>query len=233
MSKVHFEIELDQHTVEQIDAWRDKQPAPLSHAEAAQRLLEAGLTAAGNNGGRFSDGEKLIMMMLRDLYRHQHVNGDIDPEFIQDALLGGHYWALRWQMSGLLHDDADSQRILSETLDILDMWWFIETRCASLSDEDKARLKKEATPFDADVRFPGFDGNNEHEHLGIAHFLINKMGRYEIFKGHYLNSHFPSIEGYRRMLSVFKPIRQNLGGSELSTGQIIMLLNARTHPEKR
>ena len=133
----------------------------------------------------------------------------------------------------LLHDDADSQRILSETLDILDMWWFIESACARLSDEDKARLRKEYPPFDADVRFHGFDGNNEHEHLGIAHFLVNRMGRFDIFKGRDLNSHFPSIEGYRRMLSVFKPIRQNLGDSRLSTGQVTMLLKARAHPEKR
>ena len=108
MSKGPFGIELEQHTLEQVDAWRAEQPGQLSQAEAVQRLVEVGLAVSGKNGVRISDGEKLIMMMLRDLNKHQNVNGDIDPDFIQDALCGGHYWGLQWQMSGLLHNYADS-----------------------------------------------------------------------------------------------------------------------------
>ena len=233
MSKVLFEIELDKQTLEQIDAWWAEQPGQPTQAEAVQRLVEVGLAVVGKNEVRVrvSDGEKLIMMMLRDLYKHQKIDGDIDPEFIQDALLGGHYWGLQWQMSGLLHDHADASAIVSETIDILEMWHFIESGYAALSDAEKTRVEKEAEPFGKYVKFPGFDGNNETEHLGIANFLVNKMERFDIFKGRSLNSHMPSIEGYKRMLSVFEPMRKNLGHVDLSPEQIIELMNARMHPE--
>ena len=84
---------------------------------------------------------------------------------------------------------------------------------------------KEGKPFD--VVFRGFDGNYESEHLSIAGFLINEMNRFADFKGRDLNSHMPSIDGHRRMVRVFEPMRKSLGGGRLlDTEQIIELLNA-------
>ena len=233
MSKAQFEIQLDTRTLEQVDAWRAGQPSQLSQSEAVQRLIEVGLAVTGKDEVRFSDGEKLIMMMLRDLYKHLKVTGDIDPEFIAEALWGGHYWGLKWQLPGLLHDYADNPRVVYEVLDILEMWYLIESGYSALSEADKKRVEKEAEPFGKNVRFRGFDGNNEAEQLGIANFLVNQMDRFNIFKGRGFNSHIPSVERYRRMLSVFDPMRKNLGPADLRAGQIIDLLNAQMHPENR
>ena len=233
MNKVPFGIELDQNTLEQIDAWRAMQPGQLSQADAVERLVVVGLAVADGNEVRFSDGEKLIMMMLRDLYEHQNVNGDIDPEFIQEALLGGHYWGLKWQLGGLLHDHADSVQTVSEVVDILEMWYFIESGYAALSEPEKTGLKEEAKLSDKDIQFPGFDGNHESEYLGIAQFLVNQMERFEIFKGRVFNSHTRSIEMYRRMLFDFKLMRGNLGQTDLSPTQIIALLKPQIHPESK
>ena len=233
MSKVYIGIKLDKHTLEQIDAWQAEQSGQLSQAEAVQRLVEVGLAVTGKTRVRFSDGEKLIMMMLRDLYKHQNVNGDIDPEFIQDALLGGHYWGLQWQMSGLLHNYANDTQVVSEVVDILEMWYFIESGYAALPKADKKKVEEEADLFGKDVRFRGFDGNHETEHLGIANFLVNQMGRFDIFKGRDLNSHMPSIEMYKRMLPVFNLMRGNLGQNDLPVTLIIELLKVRMHPENR
>ena len=79
------------------------------------------------------------------------------------------------------------------------------------------------------MQFPGFDGNNEAEHLGIARFLINDLDRFSRFReGHRdLNSHHPTLESYGRMLRVFEPIRQTLIGRRLSVNELAAILNGR------
>ena len=232
MSKVLFEIELDKQTLEQIDAWWAEQPGQPTQAEAVQRLVEVGLAVVGKNEVRISDGEKLIMMMLRDLYKHQNVDGDIDTDFIQDALIGGHYWGLQWQYGGLLHDHADDPAIVSETIEILEMWYFIEGGYKELSEKDRDRIKKEAH-LASDISFHGFDGNNETKHFIVAKFLVNKLERFDIFNDRRrdLNSHSPSIEIYRRMLSVYRDMRGAISFVNPTAEQIIHLMNARLHPE--
>ena len=72
--------------------------------------------------------------------------------------------------------------------------------------------------------FAGFDGNNESELYSIATFLINDMGRFTKFKGRELNSHTHTRERYRRMLSVFLPLRTTLHGGALSVEQLIQVM---------
>jgi len=81
------------------------------------------------------------------------------------------------------------------------------------------------------VRFPGFDGNNECNYSSVASFLTKQLDRHTSLKGRIINSHMPTIDGYRRMLAVFLPMRSSLGGGDLSAGQITAVLNARRHPE--
>ena len=118
-------------------------------------------------------------------------------------------------------------RVVSEVFDVLDMWSFIERGYAKLSEKDKKRVESEAAPLGNDVTFRGFDGNNESDHYSVALFLINDMGRFNCFKDRDLNSHFPSINDYRRMLAVFEPMRKTLVGRALSASQIINLQKAR------
>ena len=95
------------------------------------------------------------------------------------------------------------------------MWLFIESRYEKLSYEDKKRVEKEADPYGKNVKFIGFDGNNEAEQMNIASFFIEDMHRFESYKGRSLNS--PSkIDTYRRMFSIFEPMRSNLIGNGLT-----------------
>lgn len=222
-----FELRLDPATLDRLDAWRSRQGDLPSRSEAARRLMESGLEQHGETGVRISDGEKLILAMLRDVYRHLNIKGEIDPDLVLSALVGGHYWGLAWEYTGLFHEHEDRRRSVSEVVDILDMWSFLESGYARLTKEDKERIPKELEPMGENVRFPGFDGNNEAEHLSIAGFLIEKMHRFESFKGRDLNSHMPVLDGYRRMLAVFEPMRRTLIGRELSASQIIEILKAR------
>ena len=75
-----------------------------------------------------------------------------------------------------------------------------------------------------DPKFFGFDGNYESEYMSIARFLVEKMGRFETFKGRDFNSHVPVVDRYRVMTAAFEPMRTSLSGRELSVGEVIDLL---------
>ncbi len=228
-----FEMRLDPGTIERVDDWRSRQDDLPSRAEAVRRLVEAGLGQGNTQELRLSDGEKLILTMLADLYKPLNVRGGIDPTFVEDVIDGGHYWGLQWRYPGVFHGHVDKETTLREVLDVLEMWEMIESGYESLSKEEQDRVEKEADLLGKYVKFRGFDGNNEAEHLGIAHFLIDDLDRFTRFKGRDLNSHIPSIDTYRRMLTVFRPLQSKLVGGEPNAEQIIALLKERIHPEHR
>jgi len=219
-----FEMRLDQDVLDSIDGWRSKEKNTPSRAEAIRRLISIGLAESGEPQPRLSDGEQLILLMLRDLFKHQKLKSEIDPDFIAETIWGGHSWALDWQYPGIFHNHADRRETVTEVVNILDMWSFIERGYAKLSAKDKERVAKEAGR--SDVQFIGFDGNNESEHRSVALFLINRLDRFGSFKGRDLNSHCPIIDRYRRMVANFEPVRKTLIGAELSASQIIELLNS-------
>lgn len=226
-----FEMRLDEETLKRVDQWRADQEDVPSRAEAMRRLVEIGLGRSKSEAVRFSDGEKLIAIMIRDVYKHLKINGEINPDFISEVIYGGHYWAPKWEMSGLFTDYEDDPRDVHFVVDVLDMWRFIEAAYEKLSKKDKDAVEKEAHPFGKHVRFAGFDGNNETSHMTIARFFVEKMGRWSMFKGRELNTHFPSINTYRRMLAVFELIRPSLAGAELDVSQLVRILKAQKYSE--
>jgi len=230
-------MRLDQNTLRDIDVWRGRDEELPSRAEAIRKLIELGLKsfeAPTKQPLRLNRGETLLTHMLCDLFKALKIKSEFDPKFIQAALHGGHLWALEWKYHGTFHDHIDAPEAVNEVVDILDMWDFIESGYAELSKKDKDRVESEAAPFGKDPKFFGFDGNNETEHMGVARFLIEDMGRFSRFKGRGdLNSHHPSIETYRRMLRTFLPIRTTLVGTGLSAAQLIEILGEKTHPSRR
>lgn len=224
-----FEMRVDENLLARIDAWSAGQDDVPSRAEAVRRLVELGLQTTPHESVRFSDGEKLILLMLRDLYRHMNIrDGEIEPDFIAEVLWGGHYWAPKWALTGLYHDHEDSPEELSFVVDVLDMWDFLERGYERLSKADQERVAQEAEPFGKTVQFAGFDGNDEASYIGIARFLIEHMNRFTRFQGRELNAHMPTLATYRRMLTVFEPIRSRLVGRDLNGGEIIQILTAKT-----
>lgn len=228
-----FEMRFDQGTLDEVDAWRARQEDLPSRAEAVRRLVEEGLAVGSGNPLRFGDGEKLTLFMLCEIYKHLKIKSEIDPAFLEAALGGGHYWGLGWKYPGIFHGHEDSQRVVNEVVKMLDMWDIIEISYRKLAKKDKDRIAKEAKPFGNDVKFRGFGGNRETEHMSVAMFLINDLDRFAAFKGRDINSHLPSIDAYRRMYRVFEPIRPSLVGATLTASQIIKFLQAMVHPDNR
>ncbi|MDH3209221.1 MAG: YfbU family protein [Burkholderiaceae bacterium] len=221
-----FEMRVDEELLGRVDRWRGEQDDVPSRAEAMRRLVELGL-GPSSHAVHFSDGEKMLMLMMRDIYKGLKLQGgETDFDFIAQVIYGGHYWAPRWNMSGLFHSHADKPKDVSFTVDVLDMWSFIESAYTKLSKTDKERLAADVPYRGKHVQFLGFDGNNETDHLSIARFIIEEMNRFSGFKGRDLNSHSRTLERYRRMLAVFLPMRPTLDGTSLSVNQLIKLLNA-------
>lgn len=138
-----------------------------------------------------------------------------------------------WKYTGLFHSHQDAETVVSEVVNILDMWSFLERGFAELSKKDRDRVAAEAEPFGKHVVFTGFDGNGEGEYIGVTRCLINELDRFTEFKGRDLNAHMPTIDTHRRMLLVFEPVRMNLVGRSLNAAEIIQLLQAKLHPSRR
>jgi uncharacterized protein YfbU (UPF0304 family) len=194
-----------------------------NRAETVRRLIERSLTAT-SNGVVLSDGEKLIIGILEDMSESMKLPEKGLANFAVSAIVGGHYWAIPMDRSGLFAPDRDTREELAEVFDILEMWSHLERCYATLSKADKARVKAEAEQFVERVKFPGFDGNEEGTHFSIALFLTREMNRYANFKQRDLNSHFPHLATYRRMVAVFKPLAENLRGDHLSVDELIRIL---------
>ena len=180
-----------------------------------------------------SDSEKLILLMLTELYDSVGVDGEINPDFIRSAIYSDKTWSIPWKYSGIPFEDQDTPEVVTEVLDILEMWSVIEFSYAELSDDEKALVEKGATPFGKKPTFKGFDGNNETEYMSTASFIVNDLERFEEFKGRNFNSHSQSIDTYNRMQLIFEEIKKNIDFYPLNAQQLIQLLKEKIHPEHR
>jgi uncharacterized protein YfbU (UPF0304 family) len=180
---------------------------------------------------KLSDGEKLILVMLSELYEKVGVKGGIDPTFVREAIDSGNEWGLKWEYPGVFEADTKDSGLVTEVCDILQMWWLMESAYGKLSPDERSRVDKEIDPFE--VKFEGFDGNNESEHRSVALFLINHLDRFGHFKGRDLNSHSISLEPVRRMLPTFRSLLGELGTRTMNGDDIVTLMKARRHPSAR
>lgn len=181
-----------------------------------------------------SDGEKLILLMLSELYDSLNVTGEVEPDFIRSAIFSDKLWSIPWKYPGIPFENTKTPQIVTDVLDILDMWSCIEYSYDQLSDGDKHKLKNDVSPFGSNPRFRGFDGNNETEYLGTASFIVNRLDRFVEFKGRDFNSHCPSLEAYSRMLRLYASMQDNLFmGGVLSVSQLARLLKEQVHPSNR
>ena len=219
-----FELRLDPETLNRVDAWRNSQEDNLTRAEAIRRLVDRGLMGSTKENFALGHSDRLIVWLITELMRTS-MHAGIDKgqvQVIQRALLGGHYWALPWEMSGVFHTHADSPRDVEFVVNVLDMWTFVESAYAKLSPVEQERVKTESNR--STPQFFGFDGNNESTLMGIAQFMVRDMDRFSQFKTREFNSHMPMRGGYARMYALFEPIRKTLVGRELSADELVTLL---------
>jgi uncharacterized protein len=219
-----FELRIDEEQLARVDEWASEQPDHPTRAAAVRRLVTLGLSAGSSRAVHFSDGEKMLMLMMGDLFKSLKIKDpESSPDFLAEVIYGGHYWAPKWDMQGVFHDHVDDPRDVTYVVDVLDMWSFIEEAYERLNPAQKTTITEEVGTW-ADGEFHGFDGNNESSQIGIARFLVDKMNRFTRFKGRDMNSHCPTEQRYRPMIAAFETMRPSLVGGGLSVQQLITLL---------
>lgn len=150
--------------------------------------------------------DKIMLVMLSEIYDALKIKGEIDTEFLREALFGGHSWAIEREMHGLTSASETPTEAVKQVYDILDMHRVVEPSFRKLALAEKGKV---TNPDDLD--FAGFDGNNETEHFSAATFMIEKMGLYAEFKGRPLNSHRPTVGKALRQVRVFQRLRAAKG----------------------
>ncbi|HLX83776.1 MAG TPA: YfbU family protein [Terriglobales bacterium] len=181
---------------------------------------------------QLSQGEKLILLMLCEIQEHLKVKGDTDTELVKDAIISGNLWGLEWGLPGVFHGSETPDNIVSETVKILAMWQRLEQSFNGLSPQDKGWLASNSA-LGSDVRFHGFDGNDQTEvqYISAGRFLVERLKRFDEFKERDFNAHMPTLDAYRRMLAVFDPILHRVLNKDFSAAQIAKVLDAYKHPD--
>jgi uncharacterized protein len=82
---------------------------------------------------KLSDGEKLILMMLADLYKRLKIKGDFDPDFITNTISHDYLWGFNWEYTGIPFEKEQAPPEVAETVDILDMWSFLGGLCQAVA----------------------------------------------------------------------------------------------------
>ena len=220
-----FELRIDEAQLSLVDEWASEQSDQPTRAEAVRRLITLGLAAGSNRAVHFSDCEKTLMLMMGDLFKSLKVKDpEMKPEFLAKVIYGGHYWAPKWDMQGVFHGHVDDPRDVTYVVNVLEMWAFIEEAYERLTPAQRTTLAEEVGPWLTDIKFSGFDGNNESSQMSIARFLVEEMNRFSRFRGRDMNSHYPTYDRYCSMVVLFEPMRASLVGGGLSLQQLATLL---------
>ena len=219
-----LEIRSDEKQIALIDAWASRQEDDPSRSEAIRRLIAIGLSASTDSVA-FTDGEKAIILMMADVFKALKIKEpNVAPDFLAEAILGGHYWAPKWQFQGLFHEQIDDPQDVHYVVNVLDMWDFIEGAVEDMQSDQLVELQAQLGARPRDIKFGGFDGNTETRLWLIAKFLIDQMGRFSRFKRRELNSHIPTTGRYQNMVELFEPLRKTLIGKNLTSRQLVKVL---------
>jgi hypothetical protein len=75
---------------------------------------------------KLSDSEKLILLMLSEVFQKLKVEGSIDPALVKNAISLDHPWALKWEYDRVSALSGKNDPAESQAVDILNMWTLIE-----------------------------------------------------------------------------------------------------------
>lgn len=134
----------------------------------------------------FTDAERLILANQYEILGK--LNNDQANLDLAENLRNGHEWIYKGKISiSPIFSEADSEFVVS----ILDLYEVIQDSFDSLSDKGSLTLDR--------VKFPGFDGNNEVDHMRFFSALVEN-GNFAHVNAN-KNSHMQKKSTYENMLS--------------------------------
>lgn len=113
--------------------------------------------------------------------------------------------------------DEVSEETQQEVIDVLNMYRAMLACYQDLKD-------RQGIP-EHDLRFPGFDANEETSHYSYANYMVKTLGRFQESdpgKNETVNSHFPQLRKYRSMLREWN----SAGARTLTKEQLLRIIEA-------
>lgn len=118
--------------------------------------------------------------------------------------------------------DDIPEEVTNEALDILNMYRELKFSYLDLDEKEKKKVDEK------ELKFRGFDGNNEGVYMNYVRFFIHKLDRFDELRDEYedYNTHMPMLSKYRRMLNVLDSIKDRDDYRRLTVEEINKVLNA-------
>lgn len=133
------------------------------------------------------------------------------------AIEDGYKLHYNWLVENFYHEMSEEE--CKEVLEILDMY-----RALTFSYQ---HLDNKSEIDETEIRFRGFDGNNETSQYSYTQYFIVDLGRFDELtygaKYSNFNSHCPMLDRYHRMVAVWKQCRDKFN---LSKDEIRKILEA-------
>lgn len=173
--------------------------------------------------------EKLQLLMLCDIYKQSNIQGNFNPQLIEDAIRSGNSWVIEENYASLINQpDIDDNKV-ALVFQILAMYRTIKSSYDKLSEADKQRLSEKLKPFgrEKDLQFCGFDTNLEADYFSIAN-MLKKSKRFIEITGLDSDSHTLMLPTYQKMLTVYTPLFNTRHMAEkLSVDDLIRIFSIR------
>ncbi|MBH2019891.1 MAG: hypothetical protein I8H91_10150 [Burkholderiales bacterium] len=221
-----FEMRLDERTAYAIDAWRDANMAGTSRAHAVRVLIERGLSSTVSSHLRFSDGEKTLMALMGNLFRH--LGAPVEQiNVMLNGFITGNQWVADLEMGSLYtlpSTSSDEAELVQFALKTLEMWDVFERAYEGFTDEQRAVVLADTEgevalrevgkqPESREVKFSGFDATSEPDLVRITKFLVNDTPRFQRFKERNLVSNQENTYRYNAdKLEFYDRLRPSLIG---------------------
>lgn len=141
----------------------------------------------------------------------------------QEVLLNGYKYNYNNLIQGMYDDTPDE--VSKFVWDVFNMFRALYNSYHDLEEEQKEQINMN------DIKFQGYDGNEEGEYYSYANFILENMKRYdEIYDNGKveLNSHRNMVPTYRKMLDAWVRVRDERYSS-LTLKQINEIIEAREY----
>ena len=171
-----------------------------------------------------TDKERLFLANQHEILGHLDTDNSDYHLKLAEQLRDGHKWLYSQSFDNFSENLPDDDAEL--VLNILQIYEIIQDAYDGLSD--KSLISEHQ------IKFPGFDGNNESEYVSFARFYVTRINRFPWFSEREFNSHIHSVDTYKRMLRIFNDVYDPVHGDDhLNAQQIISIMNEKIHPSNR
>ncbi|WP_420001764.1 YfbU family protein [Acinetobacter sp. LF10] len=138
-----------------------------------------------------TDKERLFLANQHEILSHLDADNSDYHLKLAEQLRDGHKWLYSQSFDNFSENLSDDDAEL--VLNILQIYQMIEDAYDGLSD--KSLISEHQ------IKFPGFDGNNETEFMGFVDALEKSHCFTDVIQNGHRNSHSAKVHVYKRMIA--------------------------------